>query len=141
MLHPYIHAQATPDKPALICAGSGQVVTYKQLDDRSNQVAQLFRSLGLRAGVPQPADHLDRPAGPPGELDAQRVAARQHDQHDGDPGGEAGGRGIEIDALDFRIRRQVGRPSFVGAGQAPQASATIRPSHRMTRWPFQGDCP
>ena len=53
MLHPYIHAQATPDKPALICAGSGQVVTYKQLDDRSNQVAQLFRSLGLRAG-----DHI-----------------------------------------------------------------------------------
>ena len=53
MLHPYFHAQSTPDKPALICAGNGQVVTYKELDDRSNQVAQLFRSLGLRAG-----DHI-----------------------------------------------------------------------------------
>ena len=53
MLHPYFHAQSTPDKPALICAGTGQVVTYKELDDRSNQVAQLFRSLGLRAG-----DHI-----------------------------------------------------------------------------------
>ena len=51
MLHPYFHAQSTPDKPALICASTGQVVTYKELDDRSNQVAQLFRSLGLRAAT------------------------------------------------------------------------------------------
>ena len=49
-MHPYVHAQSTPDKPALICAGSGQVVTFRELDERSNQVAQLFRSLGLVAG-------------------------------------------------------------------------------------------
>ena len=53
MLHPCHHAQTTPDKPALICADTGQVVTYRQLDDASNQVAQLFRSLGLQAG-----DHI-----------------------------------------------------------------------------------
>ena len=53
MLHPYVHARTTPDKPALICAGSGQIVTYRELDDRSNQVAQLFRSLGLQSG-----DHI-----------------------------------------------------------------------------------
>ena len=53
MLHPYFHAQTTPDKAALICAGSGQVVTYRELDDRSNQVAQLFRALGLQSG-----DHI-----------------------------------------------------------------------------------
>jgi acyl-CoA synthetase (AMP-forming)/AMP-acid ligase II len=31
-------------------AGSGEVVTYRQLDDRSNQIAQLFHALGLRPG-------------------------------------------------------------------------------------------
>jgi long-chain acyl-CoA synthetase len=53
VLHPYAHARTTPDKPALILAGSGQVVSYRELDDRSNQVAQLFRTLGLRNG-----DHI-----------------------------------------------------------------------------------
>jgi long-chain acyl-CoA synthetase len=39
-----------PDKPAYIMAESGEVVTYRQLDDRSNQVAQYLCALGLRAG-------------------------------------------------------------------------------------------
>ena len=52
-MHPYIHAQTTPDKPAYIMAGSGETVTYRQLDDQSNRIAQLFRSLGLKAG-----DHI-----------------------------------------------------------------------------------
>lgn len=49
-MHPYIHAQKNPDKAAYIMAGSGETVTYGQLDDRSNQGAQLFRSIGLNAG-------------------------------------------------------------------------------------------
>ncbi|UAL11614.1 acyl-CoA synthetase [Caulobacter segnis] len=49
-MHPYLHAQAQGDKPAYIMAGSGEVVTYAQLDARSNQGAHLFRSLGLKAG-------------------------------------------------------------------------------------------
>jgi long-chain acyl-CoA synthetase len=49
-MHPSHHARATPDKPAFIMAGSGETVTYRQLDERSNQGAQLFRSLGLNAG-------------------------------------------------------------------------------------------
>jgi long-chain acyl-CoA synthetase len=49
-MHPSIHARRTPDKPAYIMAGSGEVVTYRQLDDRSNQVAQHLRVLGLKAG-------------------------------------------------------------------------------------------
>ena len=53
MLHPCFHAQATPDKPALVFADTGQVVTYRELDDRSNQLAQLFRALGLQSG-----DHI-----------------------------------------------------------------------------------
>lgn len=52
-MHPYIHAQTNPDKPAYVMAGSGEVVTYRQLDQQSNRIAQLFRSLGLKAG-----DHI-----------------------------------------------------------------------------------
>ncbi|WP_454738415.1 AMP-binding protein [Cupriavidus necator] len=49
-MHPHIHAQRTPDKAAVIMASSGAVVTYRELDARSNQVAQLFRARGLRPG-------------------------------------------------------------------------------------------
>jgi long-chain acyl-CoA synthetase len=52
-MHPSHFAKSTPDKPAFIMAGSGEVVTYLQLEQRSNQIAQLFRSLGL-----QPDDHI-----------------------------------------------------------------------------------
>ncbi|MBC7668410.1 acyl-CoA synthetase [Caulobacter sp. DWR2-3-1b2] len=49
-MHPSIHAQTQPDKPAYVMASSGETVTYGQLDARSNQGAQLFRSLGLNPG-------------------------------------------------------------------------------------------
>ncbi len=49
-MHPVRHAQTTPDKPALIMAGSGETLTYRQLDALSNQGAQLFRKLGLQTG-------------------------------------------------------------------------------------------
>lgn len=52
-MHPGVHASQTPDKAAYIMAGTGQVVTYKELDETSNQGAQLFRSLGLQQG-----DHI-----------------------------------------------------------------------------------
>ncbi|MEG9861707.1 MAG: AMP-binding protein [Parvularculales bacterium] len=52
-MHPSIHARTAPDKPAYIMAGSGEVITYKQLDERSNQLAQLFRDRGLK-----PGDHM-----------------------------------------------------------------------------------
>ncbi|MDA0225526.1 MAG: acyl-CoA synthetase [Proteobacteria bacterium] len=50
MFHPFHHAARTPDKPAYIMAGSGETVSYRQLEERSNQGAQLFRSLGLKRG-------------------------------------------------------------------------------------------
>ena len=50
MTHPSVHALTHPDKPAVIMAGSGETVTYGQLDERSNQCAHLFRSLGLQHG-------------------------------------------------------------------------------------------
>lgn len=52
-MHPAIHAQNHPEKIACIMAGSGRSLTYRELDERSNQAAQLFHSLGLRRG-----DHI-----------------------------------------------------------------------------------
>jgi acyl-CoA synthetase (AMP-forming)/AMP-acid ligase II len=49
-MYPAVHAKETPDKPAYIMARSGEIVTFKELDDRSNRCAQLFRSLGLVPG-------------------------------------------------------------------------------------------
>lgn len=49
-MHPSITAQKTPDKPAIVMAASGETLTYRQLDERSNQGAQLFRELGLKFG-------------------------------------------------------------------------------------------
>ena len=49
-MHPSHHATKTPEKPAVIMAGTGEVVTYAQLEARSNQGAQLFRQLGLARG-------------------------------------------------------------------------------------------
>lgn len=52
-MHPGEIAAAEPDKIAYIMADSGVEVSYQALNDRSNQGAQLFRSLGLVAG-----DHI-----------------------------------------------------------------------------------
>ncbi len=49
-MYPGAHAASTPDKPAYIMSGSGRVVTYRELDEGSNRIAQLFRSLGLTKG-------------------------------------------------------------------------------------------
>src|SRR3954470_24894320 len=53
MTHPSVHARTQPDKIAYRMAGSGKAITYRELDELSNQGAQLFRSLGLKAG-----DHI-----------------------------------------------------------------------------------
>ena len=52
-MHPHIHAKNNPDKPAFIMANSGEVITYKELDERSNKIANLFRSKNLISG-----DHI-----------------------------------------------------------------------------------
>jgi long-chain acyl-CoA synthetase len=49
-MHPGIHAATDPDKAAYIMAGSGQVVTYRELDEEANRLAQLFRAAGLGVG-------------------------------------------------------------------------------------------
>src|SRR3954470_16666535 len=53
MTHPSIYARTVPNKIAYQMAGTGKAITYRELDELSNQGAQLFRSLGLKAG-----DHI-----------------------------------------------------------------------------------
>lgn len=53
MPHPSETAREYPHKPAIIMGDSGEMVTYRQLDQRSNQIAQLLRERGLKKG-----DHL-----------------------------------------------------------------------------------
>jgi len=48
--HPYLHARSQPDKPAIVIAATGETITYRQLDERSNQGAHLLRSLGVKRG-------------------------------------------------------------------------------------------
>jgi len=52
-MYPAVHARSTPDKVAYRMAESGRSVTYRELDERSNQGARLLRSLGLKRG-----DHI-----------------------------------------------------------------------------------
>ena len=52
-MYPGHWAKVTPDKPALINAATGAIVTYRELDDRSNRLAQLMYDRGLRRG-----DHI-----------------------------------------------------------------------------------
>ncbi|WP_406691419.1 acyl-CoA synthetase [Saccharopolyspora sp. ID03-671] len=49
-MYPGVHAATTPDKPALIMAGSGEVLTYRELDDRSLRLANSLREAGLTKG-------------------------------------------------------------------------------------------
>jgi long-chain acyl-CoA synthetase len=49
-MHPYQHAAAHPDRPALVIADTGEVLTYGELDQASNRMAHLFRSFGLKPG-------------------------------------------------------------------------------------------
>src|SRR3954470_16270 len=52
-LQPGVHVAVRGDAPAVITAGDGSVVTYRELDERSQRVAQLLHSAGLR-----PGDHI-----------------------------------------------------------------------------------
>lgn len=53
MVHPGRHALDTPDRAALIVAGTGEMTTFRELDDSSNQLSRVFWDAGLR-----PGDHV-----------------------------------------------------------------------------------
>ena len=46
-------AKSRPDQAAVIMAATGETISYKELDERSNRVAQYFRKLGFQVG-----DHI-----------------------------------------------------------------------------------
>jgi hypothetical protein len=47
-MYPGEHARLRPDQPAVIMAGSGETLTYGELERRSNRLAHLLRANGLR---------------------------------------------------------------------------------------------
>ncbi len=49
-MHPVTHAQTRPDHPAIIMAGSGETVTFAEMDAYANRFAQLLRARGLKRG-------------------------------------------------------------------------------------------
>ncbi len=49
-MYPAMHARETPEKAAIVMASTGEVVTYRELDERSNRCAQLLWDAGLRPG-------------------------------------------------------------------------------------------
>ncbi|TQC45204.1 acyl-CoA synthetase [Rhodococcus sp. WS4] len=49
-MYPGVHAQTTPDKPAVIITGSRRTVTYRELDHNSAALASALHGLGLRKG-------------------------------------------------------------------------------------------
>lgn len=52
-MYPGAHVDRFPDKPAVVMAGSGETLTYRELEDNSNRLARYLREAGLRKG-----DHL-----------------------------------------------------------------------------------
>ena len=49
-MHPSVHAERDPDRPAVIVTPGDRVLTYGELEARANQTARLFGTLGLRVG-------------------------------------------------------------------------------------------
>jgi long-chain acyl-CoA synthetase len=49
-MFPGTHAASAPDRPAVIMAESGRVLTYRELDDNSARLASALHAMGLRKG-------------------------------------------------------------------------------------------
>ena len=47
-MYPGIHAREAPSRAAFIMASTGEVVSYRELDERSNRLAHLLRANGLK---------------------------------------------------------------------------------------------
>jgi long-chain acyl-CoA synthetase len=47
-MYPALRARTHPDQPAVIMAGSGETITYGELEARSNRLAHLLRAAGLK---------------------------------------------------------------------------------------------
>jgi long-chain acyl-CoA synthetase len=49
-MYPGEHARTRPEHPAVVMAGSGETITYRALDERSNRLARFLRAAGLKRG-------------------------------------------------------------------------------------------
>jgi long-chain acyl-CoA synthetase len=49
-MHPITHAASRPDHPAVIMTGSGQQMTYREMEEHSNRFARLLRARGIATG-------------------------------------------------------------------------------------------
>jgi long-chain acyl-CoA synthetase len=49
-MYPGTHAASAPNRPAVVMAGSGKTVTYRELDDNSARLASALHAVGLRPG-------------------------------------------------------------------------------------------
>jgi len=47
-MYPGTHAKSHPDRAAVIMAGSGEIVTYAELEARTNRLAHFLRACGLK---------------------------------------------------------------------------------------------
>ena len=47
-MYPGLHVQTRANQPAVIMAGSGETITYGELEARTNRLARFFRSRGLK---------------------------------------------------------------------------------------------
>jgi acyl-CoA synthetase (AMP-forming)/AMP-acid ligase II len=52
-MYPAVYAEQKPDHPAVIMAGTGETVTFRELNERSNRFAHLLRDRGVQRG-----DHI-----------------------------------------------------------------------------------
>ena len=52
-MYPGVYATKLADQPAVIMASSGETITYRELEERQNRLAHLFRARGL-----QRLDHI-----------------------------------------------------------------------------------
>ena len=46
-MYPAEHAVVHPDRPTFIMAGSGETVTYREFEERSNRLAHVLRANGI----------------------------------------------------------------------------------------------
>jgi long-chain acyl-CoA synthetase len=44
-------AERAPDRPAIIMGGSGETITFRELDERSNRLARAWRAMGVERGA------------------------------------------------------------------------------------------
>jgi long-chain acyl-CoA synthetase len=49
-VYPGTHAAVAPERPAIVMAGSGEVLTYGELDENSARLASALNHIGLRKG-------------------------------------------------------------------------------------------